>query len=242
MLKVDILGMHERTTNILLAAVDEFIKSGEPVSSGSLYEDYEFGIKPASIRSELSDLEREGWLSKPHTSGGRIPTDKAFEFFAKRAMRDIKVNHKPDKNFLALAELFIEKEFKDFVSGFADEVRLLSVGFAEDEQESYKSGLDDLFHEINAATPRAFYEIVKDLEIMEQRISDLLCGYGADDAGPKVFIGKKSPLIKSDLITTVFDVFDNGSSKVFFAAFGPKRMNYRKNIGAFVNLRKAIER
>jgi heat-inducible transcriptional repressor len=61
--------------------VTEFIATGEPVGSGTLAKKYELDLSAATIRNVLSDLEEEGYLHKPHTSAGRVPTDKAFRLF-----------------------------------------------------------------------------------------------------------------------------------------------------------------
>src|SRR5271155_1446284 len=75
--------MNDRTSQILEAAIQEFIDTGEPVSSGWLYEKYDFGIKPAMIRLELDTLEENGYLEKPHHAAGRVPTNAGYEFFVK---------------------------------------------------------------------------------------------------------------------------------------------------------------
>ena len=74
--------MNSRTAYILEAAIKEFIASGEPVSSGRLHDHYNFGIQPAMIRQELSDLAEQGFLEQPHHSAGRVPTNRGFQFFA----------------------------------------------------------------------------------------------------------------------------------------------------------------
>ncbi len=234
--------LEKRPAEILLATVNEYIKEGFPVSSQMLHENYDFRIGPASIRAELNDLEQRGWLSQPYTSGGRIPTNRAFEYFAETIKNNINENQKPEKNFSELANLIIQKDFKDFVSQFADEVHLLSVSFDQDEREAYKSGLDELFEEIDDAAPKVFYEIARDIELLDQRMAEVLNNWDFDmESGPQVFIGKKSPLIRNDLVTTVFDIFNIDDSKLFFAAFGPKRMDYKKSFNAFIKIRKAIE-
>ena len=78
--------MNDRASQILEAVIQEFIDTGEPVSSGSLYNKYDFGIKPAMIRLELDALEDGGYLEQPYHSAGRIPTDTGYEFYAKRAL------------------------------------------------------------------------------------------------------------------------------------------------------------
>ena len=73
--------MNLRSKSILEAAVKEYIRSGEPVSSKELAGKYDFGIKWAAIRRELGILTKEGFLDQRHTSGGRVPTDKGYQFF-----------------------------------------------------------------------------------------------------------------------------------------------------------------
>lgn len=71
-----------RTRRILLATVAEFIATGEPVSSKVLVQRRVLDLSSASVRAVLAELEATGLLVKPHTSAGRVPTERAFEYFA----------------------------------------------------------------------------------------------------------------------------------------------------------------
>ena len=70
--------MNVRTKAILEAAIKHYIREGKPVSSKELAKDYDFGVKDATVRNELNELTREGFLMQTHTSGGRVPTDKGY--------------------------------------------------------------------------------------------------------------------------------------------------------------------
>lgn len=70
-----------RAREVLRAVVREFIASGEPVGSSQLTRTGEFEVSPATMRSVLSELEELGYLEKPHTSAGRVPTDHGFRLF-----------------------------------------------------------------------------------------------------------------------------------------------------------------
>jgi heat-inducible transcriptional repressor len=70
-----------RSRRILYAAVTEYIATGEPVGSRKLARRYGLEISPATVRNELADLEEAGYLAQPHTSAGRVPTDKGFRAF-----------------------------------------------------------------------------------------------------------------------------------------------------------------
>src|SRR5689334_13867678 len=70
-----------RHREILSSIVREYIETGEPVGSRTLSRRRTNSLSPASIRNVMADLADEGYLSQPHTSAGRIPTEKAFRFF-----------------------------------------------------------------------------------------------------------------------------------------------------------------
>ncbi len=71
----------DRTKDVLKAVVQEFITTGEPVGSNQLTRRSEFDVSPATMRNVLAELEELGYLEKPHTSAGRVPTDHGYRFF-----------------------------------------------------------------------------------------------------------------------------------------------------------------
>lgn len=77
----DAKELTQRQHTLLLAAVQEFIASAEPVGSHHLASRHMLGVRSATIRNLLGELEDAGFLSQPHTSAGRVPTDKAFRYF-----------------------------------------------------------------------------------------------------------------------------------------------------------------
>jgi heat-inducible transcriptional repressor len=70
-----------RAREVLRAVVQQFIASGDPVGSSQLTRTGEFEVSPATMRNVLSDLEELGYLEKPHTSAGRVPTDQGYRLF-----------------------------------------------------------------------------------------------------------------------------------------------------------------
>jgi heat-inducible transcriptional repressor len=71
----------DRTRDVLKAVVQEFITTGEPVGSNQLTRRGDFDVSPATMRNVLAELEELGYLEKPHTSAGRVPTDHGYRFF-----------------------------------------------------------------------------------------------------------------------------------------------------------------
>ena len=79
--------LSKRARSVLYAVVTEYTAQGEPVGSRTLAKKYGFDLSPATIRNVLADLEEEGYLAQPHTSAGRVPTEKAFRLFIDALMR-----------------------------------------------------------------------------------------------------------------------------------------------------------
>ncbi len=73
--------MDTRTRDVLIALIREYIDSAEPVGSRVLAKRHFPSLSPATIRNVMADLEEAGYLAQPHTSAGRIPTDKAYRFY-----------------------------------------------------------------------------------------------------------------------------------------------------------------
>jgi len=95
----------KRARSILYAVVTEFIATGEPVGSRTLVKKHGFELSAATIRNVLADLEDAGYLTQPHTSAGRVPTEKAFRLFIDALMR---IRHLSDDEATRIAELFAE--------------------------------------------------------------------------------------------------------------------------------------
>src|SRR5579859_7074246 len=73
--------LSQRQHALLLAAVQEFIASAEPVGSHQLVQRHTLGVRAAMVRNLMAELEEAGFLAQPHTSAGRIPTDRGFRYF-----------------------------------------------------------------------------------------------------------------------------------------------------------------
>ena len=73
--------LDDRKTAILRAVVQEYITTAQPVGSGHVASAPGVNVSSATVRNEMAVLEQEGYLVQPHTSAGRIPTDKGYRFF-----------------------------------------------------------------------------------------------------------------------------------------------------------------
>ena len=81
------MAITERQMMILKAIIDDYIATGIPVGSRTLSKRMDMSISPATIRNEMADLEESGYLEQPHTSAGRMPSDKAYRLYVDTLMK-----------------------------------------------------------------------------------------------------------------------------------------------------------
>lgn len=86
------MDLNERKMRILKSIIDEYIVNGEPVGSKHLVESGNMSLSPATIRNEMSELEEMGYLDKPHTSAGRIPSNAAYRVYIEKLMESYRLN------------------------------------------------------------------------------------------------------------------------------------------------------
>ncbi len=82
------MELNERKTKILEAIIRNYLETGEPVGSRTISKYADLSLSPATIRNEMSDLEEMGYILQPHTSSGRIPSDKGYRFYVDRLFAD----------------------------------------------------------------------------------------------------------------------------------------------------------
>ena len=82
------LELDERKTKILNAIIRNYLETGEPVGSRTISKYTDLNLSSATIRNEMADLEELGYILQPHTSAGRIPSDKGYRFYVDHLMEE----------------------------------------------------------------------------------------------------------------------------------------------------------
>jgi heat-inducible transcriptional repressor len=91
--------LNDREKSILKSVVQQFILTAAPVGSRNISKKYEMGISPATVRNIMADLEETGFINHPHTSAGRVPTDKGYRYYVDSLMQ-IKKIKSSEKGFI----------------------------------------------------------------------------------------------------------------------------------------------
>lgn len=235
-----VMNLTLRQGDILDSVVSEYIKLAQPISSQYLEERYDFGVSPATIRNELQALSEGGYLVQPHTSAGRVPTDRGYRFFVDGVSKK-----KSARGGSALGgkwEDVFEKEVTSALEFSAQAARVLaneSSGLAAMYLDSaslfFKEGWEDMLQEPEFEEQDSIKSFAKFLNDFEKYVRSISL---EDDI--QVFIGKENPFSKVtdfSIMIAECDFLERG--KALVALLGPKRMAYPKNIHLLTAFSKA---
>lgn len=148
-------SLDERESAVLRALVYEYILSGKPVGSRTFVLKYSFSISPATMRNIMSDLENMGYLMQPHTSSGRIPTDRGYRFYVDSLLENY--------NFEANNEVNVDENF------MRRELQLDKVYYTITKMLSTNSRYAGVM-----LTPRPGYAVVKRIELVSLGNNEVL--------------------------------------------------------------------
>ena len=101
--------MDDRKRKILQAIIDDYIDTAEPIGSRTIARKHELGLSSATIRNEMADLEEMGFLAQPHTSSGRIPSDKGYRLYVDQLMQVHDLNTDEIEKIKAAMEMRINE-------------------------------------------------------------------------------------------------------------------------------------
>lgn len=225
----------KRQNLILEKIVEEYINSAEPVSSRKLEKKYGFGLSTATLRNEMQKLTDEGFLYQPHTSSGRVPTDKAYRFFVNKLFEEEFVGEglKLDDSMGDLSDSF--KLIQAVTKNLAAASSGLAVSYLFDEGVLWKEGWEDVLQEPEFKVADQISKFVQFIKSFEESINKI-----EPDPEVKVFIGKENPFKKTGEFSVIVYRFHFPKEGII-SILGPKRMNYDKNIALINSLRGLLE-
>jgi heat-inducible transcriptional repressor len=223
-----------RQAKLLQAIIDEFILTAEAVGSNNLATKYRLGVSPATIRNEMADLVRQGYLEKPHTSSGRIPTNLGFKYFVQELLQRLEeLEIERSQNiFESLFQIRFDKEklIREAINTLATHSG--NASFLLSGDHLYFSGLSNL---INYPEYEQKQELQNILNILEDtsRLFQLLKDKTGQN-GINILIGEECGIDELDKTALIFTLVKmHGTDEGYLAVIGPNRMNYYSIIPLF---------
>ncbi|MFZ1812657.1 MAG: transcriptional regulator [Candidatus Saccharimonadales bacterium] len=220
----------ERQLAILGAIVEQYAEIAVPVGSVTLAK--LFGVSSATIRSEMARLEDKGLIVAPHTSAGRIPTDKGYRLYV-NGITDAQMSELPsstDRGARAIeAHVNAQASHADrAIRSAVDSLVELTgnLGFATIGTQLYMNGIGNLFSQPEFAGGQHVQAVARLLDNIEPWLRE-----AAPNQPLNVFIGGENPIGKSSGATLIISKFRSPySDKSYIGVIGPTRQNYARTM------------
>lgn len=219
-------SMTERQVQILAAIIEQYAEIASPVGSVTLAK--LFGVSSATIRAEMAKLEEFGFIAQPHTSAGRVPTDKGYRFYV-NAINEAQATEVPklDRSTRAIEARVqtsdrADRAIRSAVDSLVDLTH--NLGLATIGDELYVNGMSNLFShpEFNGgAHVQAVAQLLDNLEPWLREASP--------NEPLNVYIGSENPIGKQSGASLIISRFRSPySDKSYIGVLGPTRQSYGK--------------
>lgn len=218
--------MNPRQEIVLKLIVDKYIHSAEPVGSRFLSELGELQVSPATIRNDMVVLEREGYIVQPHTSAGRVPTEKAYIYYLQHFTADQTRHAHTSQMHQAIAQTRADQDAVKILAKTLVELSGEMAVAAFDPRSSYFTGVSNLF-----AKPD-FHNLamIQSLSALVDRFDEVVCEmFDQIESDPEVMIGSANPF-GSDMSSIMIKYTLPSGHTGLLGLVGPMRMDYAKNI------------
>lgn len=216
--------MTDRQDKILRAIVEEYAEVASPVGSQLLAKI--FNVSSATIRAEMAELERQGYIKQPHTSAGRIPSDKGYRYYVNLASESNEPKTTSGGTRALTARIgegsVPERAIKNTVDTLVELTQ--NLGVATIGNQLYMSGLSNLFGQPEFINSHQVKEVAKLLDNLEPWLRE-----AAPNKPLSVYIGNENPIGRSAGCTLIISKFRSPySDKSFIGVLGPTRQSYKE--------------
>ena len=223
--------LKERQKSILEATISEHLRTARPVASQELA--HCFGLKagPATVRNEMLKLDKLGYLEQPHTSAGRIPTDKGYRFFVDNLLTETNLREMEKKT---IRKIFIDLDNKEeFIKELSKIIAYFTGSLAGTgifgENIFYESGLAEVLREQEFQEAEYIQQFGQLVDNLEENLQEFLTGQNFNLE--EIFIGRENPFKEARNCTMIISSWEHPQGfKGFISLVGPKRTDYCKKI------------
>lgn len=219
--------MKDRKSALISAIIKEHVISGQTVASKTLVDNHDFSLSPATIRHEMVSLEKDGYIYQPHTSAGRIPTEKGWKYYIEKFLKDVELDKKHKEvldRVLFDTGLSYEGVIKSAAKGLAElSKEAVFVGFSPDN--FYYTGLSNLFRKPEFQRIDLIQHMSEVVDHLDEVIKDMF----DEISEVKVLVGSENPFGKE--CSSIVCKYKYGQDQEgLFGILGPMRMDYENNL------------
>ncbi|MBI2984382.1 MAG: DeoR family transcriptional regulator [Candidatus Kerfeldbacteria bacterium] len=219
----------QRQESLLGSLIRAYIASARPVSSGELVERDDFDLSPATIRHDMADLTEAGYLEQPHTSAGRIPTERAWRWYLDHRLQPHPPSRRQQAQLRQVADEF-HRQPDQLVRQLAKtmaELAVESVLVAYGKDETFYTGLSNLFHQPEFENVEQLLDLSRIIDHLDEMVAKMYDRVGSEVT---VLVGRDNPFSAAcGTIVTRYALPRQPAGLI--GILGPLRQNYGVNLG-----------
>ena len=217
--------MTDRQAKLLATIIEQYAEVASPVGSVLLAK--LFNVSSATVRNEMAELERLGYITQPHTSAGRIPTDKGYRFYVNNLVEtnESAASIESRNNRAIATRVSNSGEPAQAIKGAVDSLVQLThnLGLATIGNQLYISGYSNLFGQPEFLDPLHSREVANLLDNLEPWLRE-----AAPNEALNVYIGKENPIGRSAGVSLIISRYRSPySDSSYIGVLGPTRQSYR---------------
>ena len=229
--------MTERQQKILSAIVEQYAEVASPVGSSLMAK--VFGVSSATIRAEMAELERMGYIMQPHTSAGRVPTDKGYRTYVNNMSEVQETSQQVRANRALAARVegggLPERTIRNAVDTLVELTH--NLGMATLGDQLYMSGLSNLFGQPEFMNGNQVQQVAHLLDNLEPWLRE-----AAPNEPLSVYIGAENPIGRSAGASLIISRFRSPySDRSYIGVLGPTRQQYRDVMNLVRRAGEALE-
>ena len=236
--------IQQRKDRILAIVVGRYIKTVSPVGSQYITEEHDLDVSPATVRNILADLEEEGYLTHPHTSAGRMPTQQGYRYYVDHLMNEIQLLEE-EKHLITLEYKRHARQLEDLLEKtsqvISDLTHYTSIVSLDDgdvhkiicKGTSYVVGYPDSTDIIKM---QAILNILEEKERIMELINRSL------EKKIKIYIGHEMALKDMESCSLAISRFEKNGVKGRIAVLGPTRMQYDRVVSTLEYISQILSR
>lgn len=215
--------MTERQKQILFAIVEQYAEVASPVGSSLLAK--LFHVSSATIRAEMAELERLGYIMQPHTSAGRVPSDKGYRYYVNNLAEhdESKEERRGERALTARVASggMPERTIRNAVDTLVELTQ--NLGLATIGNQLYMSGLSNLFGQPEFMNGAQVQQVARLLDNLEPWLRE-----AAPNEPLNVYIGRENPIGRAAGCSLIISKFHSPySDRSYIGVLGPTRISYR---------------
>ncbi|HEX8762782.1 MAG TPA: transcriptional regulator [Candidatus Saccharimonadales bacterium] len=231
--------MTDRQKLILSAIVEQYAEVASPVGSSLLAR--VFKVSSATIRAEMAELERRGFITQPHTSAGRVPTDKGYRFYVNALSGNREMQSGAERRGERALTARVqdsgvpERAIRNAVDTLVELTH--NLGLATIGNQLYMSGLSNLFGQPEFMHAGQVQQVARLLDNLEPWLRE-----AAPNQPLSVYIGRENPIGRSAGCSLIISKFHSPySDRSYIGVLGPTRQSYRDVMALVNQAGKALE-